>query len=103
MRREFATPDGSYIGKLVVYRVEFFYTQAGGGSGDKEVVDEWEVEDWRYPDLTAADYMETSDWWEMTPNEDGIIVTLFRDGIAVSSVWWYKDKLNGREAINRVF
>ena len=50
MRREFATADGSYDGRLVVYRLEFFYI----ATKEKVVADEWEVEDWRYPDLDTT-------------------------------------------------
>ena len=61
------------------YRVEFFYI--GIKFDNRETVDSWEAEEWRYPDLTVTDYMEASDW-ELSPREriSGIIVTLFVDG-----------------------
>ena len=87
MRREWATADGSFEGMLAEYRVEFFHI----GTGEKEVADEWEVEDWRYPDLTVTDYMETSDWnLDRAEEISGIIVTLFIDGNAVSSAYWHR-------------
>lgn len=73
--------------KLVEYRVEFFHI----GSGIRECADCWEAEEWRYPDLTVADYMENTDW-ELPKREaiSGIIVTLFIERKPVSSVWWHK-------------
>ena len=35
-------------GRMSTYRVEFFFI----GTRDKLVTDSWEVEEWRYPDLT---------------------------------------------------
>ena len=89
---------GEPEGKIVTFRVEFFYTDAR--HDNRETVDEWKVEEWRYPDLTAAEYMETSDW-EMSSSESGIIVTLFKDDVAVSSVWWFKR--DGKEWFNEIF
>ena len=82
-----------------VYRVEFYYI----GINDKDVVDTWEAEEWRYPDLTAVDYMESSDWG-MTPREriSGIIVTLFVDDKAVSSVLWHEGT-DGEEKFDTIF
>lgn len=75
------------MNKFVEYRVEFFHI----GSGIRECVDCWEVEEWRYPNLTVTDYMENTDW-ELPKREaiSGIIITLFIDGKPVSSVWWHK-------------
>ena len=77
------------------YRVEFFYI--GIKFDNRETVDSWEAEEWRYPDLTVTDYMEASDW-ELSPMEriSGIIVTLFVDDVATSSVWWHEGT-NGEE------
>lgn len=74
-------------GKLVKYRVEFFHI----GSGTRETAEEWLVEEDRYPDLTAVDYMDCAEW-ELATEEaiSGIIVTLFIEGRPVSSVWWHK-------------
>lgn len=99
MRREFNTVDGSYEGNLSTYKVEFFHV----ATGDKEVADEWEVEDWRYPDLTVIDYMDTSDW-ELSRAEEvsGIIVTMFVDGKAVGSVLWRRSVLDNFNIVYEV-
>lgn len=88
-------------GKLVKYRVEFFHI----GSGMREAVDEWLVEEDRYPDLTATDYLETSDWeLDFRDAENGIIVTLFIEGKPVSSVLWHKwHKTDEVELIDEIF
>ena len=80
---------------MKTYRVEFFYIGIKGDN--KEVVDSWEAEEWRYPNLTVTDYMECSDW-ELSPMEriSGIIVTLFVDDVATSSAWWHEG-MNGEE------
>ena len=84
-------------GKLVKYRVEFFHI----GSGVREVAEEWLVEEDRYPDLTAVDYM-TCDGFEFDQSdlESGIIVTLFIEGKPVSSVLWHG---YGMENISEIF
>lgn len=80
-------------GKFVEYRVEFFHI----GSGIKECVDRWEVEEWRYPNLTVTDYMEASDWeLSLMDRISGIVVTLFVGDKAVSSACW---DANGIEEI----
>lgn len=72
-------------GKLVKYRVEFFRL----GSGTRETAEEWLVEEDRYPDLTAVDYMECEEFeFDQSDLESGIIVTLFIEGKPVSSVLW---------------
>lgn len=74
-------------GKLVKYRVEFFHI----GSGKRETAEEWLVEEDRYPDLTAVDYMECEGFeFDQSDLEGGIIVTLFIEGKPVSSVLWHK-------------
>lgn len=84
---EFVSEYEAEYGKLIKYRVEFFHI----GSGMRETVEEWLVEEDRYPDLTVTDYMENTDW-ELPTKEaiSGIIVTLFIGGKPVSSVWWHK-------------
>ena len=97
MRREFATADGSYDGRLVVYRLEFFYI----ATKEKVVADEWEVEDWRYPDLTAVDCMVSDGYdFEQSDLDSGIIVTLFIEEKPVSCVVWHG---YGMENIDEVF
>ena len=88
-------------GKLVKYRVEFFHI----GSGIRETAEEWLVEEDRYPDLTATDYLETSDWeLDFCDAESGIIVTLFIEGKPVSSVLWHKwHKTDEVELIDEIF
>lgn len=76
---------------MEAYRVEFFYM--GVAFDNREEVDSWRAERGLFPDLTATDYMENSDW-ELSPNDavNGIIVTLFVNDKAVSSVWWHRGK-----------
>ena len=69
----------------MTFRVEFYYLE----SKTKEVVDEWTTEGFRYPDLTAMDYMDCRDC-ELNKGEE-VIVTLFRDGEARSSILWYEN------------
>lgn len=78
-------------GKLVKYRVEFFHI----GSGVREVAEEWLIEEDKYPDLTAVDYMDCAEF-ELPTKEaiSGIIVTLFIEEKPVSSVWWHKGIAN---------
>lgn len=83
--------------KMATYRVEFFFI----GTRDKLVADSWEVEEWRYPDLTAVDYMECADYdFQLSDLESGIIVTLFIEGKPVSSVLWHG---YGAENIDEIF
>ena len=84
---EFVSEYEAEYGRIIKYRVEFFHI----GSGVREVVEEWLVEEGKYPDLTAVDYMDCAEF-ELSTKEaiSGIIVTLFIDGKPVSSVWWHK-------------
>ena len=81
--------------KRMVFRVEFFDIK----EIEVKTVDEWTVEDFRYPDLTAADYMECSDY-ELGEGSN-VVVTLFRNDIAVSSVLWFNE--DGEERIEVIF
>ena len=98
---EFVSAYEAEYGRLVKYRVEFFHI----GSGVREVAEEWLVEEDRYPDLTAVDYLETSDWeLDFRDAESGIIVTLFIDEKPVSSMLWHKwHKTDEVELIDEIF
>lgn len=91
-----STYEAEY-GKLVKYRVEFFHI----GSRTRETAEEWLIEEDKYPDLTAVDYM-TCDGFEFDQSdlESGIIVTLFIKGKPVSSVLWHG---YGTENISEIF
>lgn len=83
---EFVSAYEAEYGKLVKYRVEFFHI----GSRTMETAEEWLVEEDRYPDLTAVDYMECEEFeFDQSDLESGIIVTLFIEGKPVSSVLWH--------------
>ena len=88
---EFVSEYEAEDGRIVKYRVEFFHI----GSGVREVAEEWLVEEDRYPDLTAVDYMDCAEF-ELPTKEaiSGIIVTLFIEEKPVSSVWWHKGIAN---------
>lgn len=98
---EYVNAYEAEYGRIVKYRVEFFHL----GSGVKETADEWLVEEDRYPDLTATDYLETSDWeLDLRDAESGIIVTLFIEGKPVSSVLWHKwHKTDDAELVDEIF
>lgn len=98
---EFVSEYEAEYGRIVKYRVEFFHL----GSGIRETAEEWLVEEDRYPDLTATDYLETSDWeLDFRDAESGIIVTLFIEGKPVSSVLWHKwHKTDEVELIDEIF
>ena len=84
-------------GKMATYRVEFFFI----GTRDKLVIDSWEAEEWKCPDLTATDYMERANYdFQSFDLESGIIVTLFIEGKPVSSVLWHG---YGTENISEIF
>lgn len=83
---EFVSEYEAEYGKLIKYMVEFFHIE----SGMREVAEEWLVEEDKYPDLTAVDYMECEEFeFDQSDLESGIIVTLFIKGKPVSSVLWH--------------
>lgn len=98
---EYVSAYEEEYGRIVKYKVEFFRL----GSGVRETAEEWLVEEDRYPDLTAIDYLETSDWeLDFRDAESGIIVTLFIDEKPVSSVWWHKwHKTDEAELVDEIF
>lgn len=94
---EFISEYEAEYGRIVKYRVEFFHI----GSGVREVAEEWLVEEDRYPDLTAVDYMTCEGFeFDQSDLESGIIVTLFIEGKPVSSVLWHG---YGMENISEIF
>ena len=82
-----------------VYRVEFYYIGIKGDN--RETVDTWEAEDWRYPELTAVDCMVSDGYdFEQSDLDSGIIVTLFIEKKPVSCVVWHG---YGMENIDEIF
>ena len=94
---EFVSEYEAEYGRIIKYRVEFFHI----GSGVREVAEEWLIEEDKYPDLTAVDYMECEEFeFDQSDLESGIIVTLFIEGKPVSSVLWHG---YGTENISEIF